>query len=53
MYMHPYDATEYHDLENAGPVFRERIEELLTEEVDFVTAAGVRERVRSEHDRIG
>lgn len=31
MYMHPYDATEYHgDLPNAGPVFRDRLEEILS-----------------------
>jgi len=53
MYMHPYDATEYHDLESAGAVFRERIEGILTNEIDFVTAADVREHVRNEGVQIG
>lgn len=29
-YMHPYDATDHHDLENGGEVFRQRFEELLS-----------------------
>lgn len=28
-YMHPYDATDYHDLENAGREFRDRFERVL------------------------
>lgn len=29
-YMHPYDATDYHDLENRGEVFRRRFENLIS-----------------------
>lgn len=29
LYMHPYDATTYHDLENAGSPFRERLRALV------------------------
>jgi hypothetical protein len=45
MYMHPYDATEYHaELENSGAAFRERAESLLAEadESVFLTATGIR-----------
>lgn len=44
MYMHPYDATNYHDdLENSGATFRRRVESLLDRtDVEFVTANDVR-----------
>jgi hypothetical protein len=29
LYLHPYDATTYHSIENAGPAFRARLERLL------------------------
>lgn len=42
MYMHPYDATTYHDsLENNGPEFRRRVTELLGDGTKFVTASAV------------
>lgn len=32
MYMHPYDATDYHEpLENAGPTFRSRVRRLVSD----------------------
>jgi hypothetical protein len=48
MYMHPYDATTYHeDLENSGPPFRDRLKILLDEtERPFLTATDVRDAVR-------
>lgn len=30
-YMHPFDATDYHDLENDGATFRERFEQLVAD----------------------
>lgn len=30
-YMHPYDATDHHDLENGGKAFRRRFEEIVRE----------------------
>lgn len=35
-YMHPYDATDHHDLENGGETFRRRLEKLVGE-VESVT----------------
>jgi hypothetical protein len=36
-YMHPYDAGDYHDLENGGDAFRRRTETLLTRLADIDT----------------
>lgn len=45
MYMHPYDATEYHgNLQNAGVVFRKRTERLLDDVEDFVSISEIREQ---------
>jgi hypothetical protein len=42
MYMHPYDATEYHeDLVNVGQPFRDRIERLFTDIERFVSASDI------------
>lgn len=42
MYMHPYDATDYHgDLQNAGETFRDRAERLLGDVEDFLTISDV------------
>lgn len=46
MYMHPYDATTYHDIENTGPLFRRRLEGLISSDgTDFVTASTVVNRI--------
>jgi hypothetical protein len=46
LYMHPYDATDYHELRNAGDPFRERVESLVASlhetDTQFVTASTVR-----------
>lgn len=41
MYMHPYDATSYHsELENCGPNFRHRLENIIRQaERRFITAS--------------
>ncbi|PSP72829.1 hypothetical protein BRC86_11415 [Halobacteriales archaeon QS_3_64_16] len=45
LYFHPYDATEYHDLENDGPTFRRRFERfvarLIKDNAVFQTAGDV------------
>lgn len=48
MYMHPYDATEYHaDLENGGDVFRRRVEALLADsDMTILSASKVADRIR-------
>lgn len=45
MYMHPYDATAYHeDLENNGQTFRDRVERLFAEtDPTFQTASQIAE----------
>jgi hypothetical protein len=44
MYMHPYDATEYHsELENNGETFRYRVSSLLTEASDRFQLVTARE----------
>jgi hypothetical protein len=40
-YMHPYDATDHHDLENVGETFRQRFE-------DLVAKIGPKPRLMSE-----
>jgi hypothetical protein len=56
MYMHPYDATEYHvELDNNGAEFRARTESLLaeTDESMFRTATEVRrlhQQAKARHD---
>jgi peptidoglycan/xylan/chitin deacetylase (PgdA/CDA1 family) len=40
MYMHPYDATTYHDIERSGTTFRKRLDTLLNStNRTFVTAS--------------
>ena len=41
MYMHPYDATEYHEIENGGSTFRERLESILATVDEFRTLGEV------------
>ncbi|OYR68906.1 hypothetical protein DJ79_04605 [Halorubrum ezzemoulense] len=44
MYMHPYDATEYHEeLQNNGQIFRKRIENLFRTRrpTEFLTASSI------------
>lgn len=38
-YMHPYDATNYHDLEGSGDTFRERFEHVISEFRSVATTA--------------
>lgn len=45
-YMHPFDVTDYHDLENDGTTFRSRFESLVKEfETVAIDAAGVEAEV--------
>lgn len=37
MYMHPYDATSYHDMKNDGHTFRRRAEQLFQSTAKFVS----------------
>lgn len=41
MYMHPYDASSYHGLQNGGQTFRNRVETVLSEENRFLSASEV------------
>jgi len=55
-YMHPYDATNYHDLENCGEMYRERMEKVIerldNNSVQFVTAENISDLMDDGFDNI-
>jgi len=54
--MHPYDATNYHDLENCGEMYRERMEKVIerldNNSVQFVTAENISDLMDDGFDNI-